>query len=232
MIRVHLLYVYSFVFLLLPAAWAQTVSPTAGGDGVYEVAIADLKKLDSSPKVEFPPELAAYELADSVAIALTITPDGRVKNAKAVSGKNERIKEAATTMTKRWAFQPYLVNGNPVPVRTEITLKFDNTLDHYADPSGEIPVPLDEIASHALIVKQVPPQYPEEARAGRIQGSVELRAIVGVDGHVHALHIVTGHPLLAPAAYNAVRQWEFKPYVVNGKTLPVDTNVTVNFKLG
>jgi hypothetical protein len=103
-----------------------------------------------------------------VAIAPTITPDGRVKNAKAVSGKNEAIKEAATTMTKRWAFQPCLVNGNPVPVRTEITLKFDNTLDHYVDPSGEITVPLDESASHALIVKQVLPQYPEEARAGRI----------------------------------------------------------------
>jgi protein TonB len=42
---------------------------------------------------------------------------------------------------------------------------------------------------------------------------------------------MTGHPLLAPAAYNAVRQWEFKPYVVNGKILPLDTRVTVNFKL-
>jgi TonB family protein len=117
MSRVHRLPVCSFLLLLLAAVGAQTVSPTAGGDGVYEVAIAEMKKLDSSPKVEFPPELKAYELADSVTIALAITPNGRVKNAKAVSGKNEAMKEAATKMTKRWAFQPYLVNGNPVPVR-------------------------------------------------------------------------------------------------------------------
>jgi protein TonB len=69
------------------------------------------------------------------------------------------------------------------------------------------------------------------ARLGGITGAVELRVIVGEDGRVHALHIITGHPLLATAAYNAVRQWEFKPYVENGKTLPVDTNLTVTFSV-
>ena len=60
---------------------------------------------------------------------------------------------------------------------------------------------------------------------------MELRVIVGMDGRVHALHIIRGHPILATAAYNAVRQWEFKPYVENGKTFPVDTRVTLNFTL-
>jgi periplasmic protein TonB len=58
-----------------------------------------------------------------------------------------------------------------------------------------------------------------------------LRVIVGEDGRVHALHIIKGHPMLATAAYNAVRQWEFKPYVENGKTLPVDTKETVTFSI-
>ena len=52
-----------------------------------------------------------------------------------------------------------------------------------------------------------------------------------MDGRVHALHIVVGHPLLAAASYNAVRLWEFKPYVLDGKTLPMDTRLTVNFTL-
>ena len=55
--------------------------------------------------------------------------------------------------------------------------------------------------------------------------------IVGEDGRVHALHIIKGHPMLAAAAYNAVRQWEFKPYVENGKILPVDTKETVTFSI-
>jgi len=106
-------------------------------------------------------------------------------------------------------FQPYVVNGKPVPVRTEMTFHFENTLDSYREPTGDVPVRLDEGLSHALIVKAVPPQYPEDARMARIQGAVELRAIVGTDGRVHALHIITGHPMLLAAAYNAVRQWEF-----------------------
>jgi TonB family protein len=231
----HLLKACSLVLLPLPSVIAQTPSlahsPTPGTDGVYEVAASDLKKLDPSPQLDFPRELSAYELTDSVVIALTVSPEGRVKKAKAVTGKIYALKEAAEKTVKKWAFQPYLVNGTPVPVRTEITFDFNNTLDHYRDPSGDLPVRLDEKTAQALIAKKVEPQYSPEARSGHIQGAVELRGIVGEDGHVHALHIITGHPILATAAYNAVRQWEFKPYVENGKTLPVDTKVTVTFTI-
>lgn len=229
----RLLLVCSLVLLLPSVTFAQTVSlaqpPTRGKDGVYEVAASDIKKLDSSPEVEFPRELSTYELADSVAIAVTVSPEGRVKKAKAVSGTIYALKYAAEQTVKKWAFQPYLVNGTPVPVRTEITFNFDNTFDHYRDANGDIPAHLNETASHALILNSIPPQYPPYARAGNIQGAVELRVIVGEDGRVHALHIIRGHPMLAPAAYEAVRQWEFKPYVENGKTLPVVTKVTVDF---
>lgn len=214
---------------------AQTASlaetPKPGTDGVYRVAASDLKKLYSSAAVEFPRELSAYEITDTVAIEVTVSTEGRVKKTKTVSGKIDALKEAAEKTVKKWAFEPYLINGTPVPVRTEITFNFNNTLDHYRDPSGDVPVHLDKKAAHALVVKPVEPQYPPEARVGHIQGSVELRVIVGEDGRVHALHIIKGHPMLAPAAYNAVRQWEFKPYVENGKTFPVDTNVTVTFTI-
>ena len=117
----------------------------------------------------------------------------------------------------------------PVPVRTEITFNVNNTLDHYRDPNGDVPVHLDEKALQALVAKRVDPQCPPEVLLGQIQGAVELRVIVGEDSRVHALHIIKGHPMLARAAYNAVRQWEFKPFVENGKTLPADTTVTVTF---
>jgi len=205
--------------------------PNPGTDRMYEVAASDLIKLDSSPKVEFPRQLAAYEVADKVVIALTISPQGKVEKAKAVSGKIDTLKEVTEQTARKWEFRPYLVNGTPVPVRTEITFNFDNTFDHYHDPDGDVPVHLDEKESHVLIVKSVPPHYPPDARSSRIQGSVPLRVIVGKDGRVQGLHIIRGHPMLAPAAYVAVRQWEFKPYVENGKTVPVDTKVTVDFSL-
>lgn len=225
-----------FLILLLPTSvMAQTASlahpPKPGVDGVYEVPASNLKKLDSSAAVEFPRELSAYEVTDTVAIDVTISPEGRVRKAKAVSGKIDALKDMAEKTVKKWAFEPYLVNGTPVPVRTEITLNFNNTLDHYRDPNGDAPVHLDQKTAQGLVAKRVEPQYPPDARLGHIQGAVELRVIVGEDGRVHALHIIKGHPMLAAAAYNAVRQWEFKPYVENGKTLPVDTNVTVTFSI-
>ncbi len=205
--------------------------PKPGADGVYEVATSNLKKLDSSAAVEFPRELSAYEVADTVVIEVTVSAQGSVRKAKAVSGKIPALKDAAEKTVKKWAFEPYMVNGTPVPVRTEITLNFNNTLDHYRDPNGDVPVHLDEKTAQGLIAKNVQPQYPPDARLARIQGAVELRVIVGEDGRVHALHIIKGHPMLAAAAYNAVRQWEFKPYVENGKALPVDTNETVTFSI-
>jgi TonB family protein len=205
--------------------------PKPGKDGVYEVPASDLKKLDSSAAVEFPRELSAYEITDTVAIDVTVSPEGRVKKTKAVSGKIDALKEAAEKTVRKWAFEPYLINGTAVPVRTEITLNFNNTLDRYREPNGDVPVHLDEKAAQGRVTKSVNTEYPSDARIGHIQGVVALRVIVGEDGRVHALHVVKGHPMLAAAAYNAVRQWEFKPYVENGKTLPVDTNVTVTFTI-
>ncbi|HET9285445.1 MAG TPA: energy transducer TonB [Candidatus Angelobacter sp.] len=230
-----LLQLCCLIFMSPIAAMAQAAAlvqpPKPGPDGVYEVSVSDLKKLDSSPAVEFPREWSAYEVTDTVIIELTLSPEGKVTKAKAISGKIHLLKETTEKTVKKWVFAPYLINGTPVPVRTEIAFNFDHTLDHYRDPGGDLPVRIDQKTAQALVAKRVYPQYPPMARLGGITGAVELRAIVGEDGRVHALHIITGHPLLATAAYNAVRQWEFKPYVENGKTLPVDTNLTVTFSV-
>lgn len=231
----RLLPICFLIFLSSTSVIAQVAGlvhpPTPGANGVYEVPASNLKKLDSSAAVEFPHQLSAYEITDTVAIDAIVSPEGRVKKAKAVSGKLDALKEAAEKTVRKWAFEPYLINGTPVPVHTEITFNFNNTLDQYRDPSGDVPVHLDEKTAQGLIAKGVNPEYPSDARLGRIQGAVELRVIVGEEGRVHALHIIKGHPMLAAAAYNAVRQWEFKPYVENGKTLPVDTNMTVTFTI-
>jgi TonB family protein len=129
-----------FLILLPPVSvMAQTASvanaPKPGTDGVYEVPASNLKKLDSSPALEFPRELSAYEVRDTVAMEVTVSPEGKVRKAKAVSGNIEALKDAAEKTVKTWAFEPCLVNGTPVPVRTQITLNFNNTLDHYRDPN-------------------------------------------------------------------------------------------------
>ena len=85
--------------------------------------------------------------------------------------------------------------------------------------------------SEGLLVHQVRPTYPPLARAARIQGSVVLQAVIGKDGAIQNLRLISGHPMLAPAAIDAVKQWRYKPYFLNGEPVEVDTQITVNFTL-
>ncbi len=81
------------------------------------------------------------------------------------------------------------------------------------------------------LIRRVEPVYPPLARSARIQGSVVLEAIISKDGTMQRLQVLSGHPLLAPAALEAVRQWRYKPYVLNGEAIEVETQITVNFIL-
>ena len=81
------------------------------------------------------------------------------------------------------------------------------------------------------LVHQVQPIYPAEARASRTEGSVVLHAIVGTDGHVKELSLVSGDPALADAAVSAVRQWQYQPVKLNNDPAEVDTTITVTFKM-
>jgi TonB family protein len=84
----------------------------------------------------------------------------------------------------------------------------------------------------ASLVKQVTPVYPSDAKAAKISGTVVLHAVIGIDGKVADLTLISGHPLLATAAMDAVRQWEYKPTLLNGQPVRVDTTVSVVFTLG
>jgi protein TonB len=83
----------------------------------------------------------------------------------------------------------------------------------------------------ALILQQIAPVYPSLARTGHIRGSVKLRAVVGTDGKIKNLTALSGHPLLVEAALNAVRLWIYRPTVLNGVPVEVNTEIEVRFGL-
>jgi len=84
----------------------------------------------------------------------------------------------------------------------------------------------------ALLVHRVEPRYPALARQMRLEGTVRLHAIIGIDGAVRELEVESGHPLLANAALEAVRQWRYRPTRLNGEPVEVETTITVIFELG
>lgn len=83
----------------------------------------------------------------------------------------------------------------------------------------------------AKLVNKVQPQYPPLARQTRISGHVLLHAIIGKNGTVQSLTVVSGHPLLIQSAMDAVRQWRYQPTLLNGEPVEVDTTIDVSFTL-
>jgi TonB family protein len=89
-----------------------------------------------------------------------------------------------------------------------------------------------DLAVGRLIKKQLP-AYPEDAKDAHATGTVLLRAIIGTDGRIHDLHVVSAPwPSLAAASLQAVSQWEYKPYLLNGKPVEVETTINAIFNLG
>jgi len=104
--------------------------------------------------------------------------------------------------------------GNPIPPGFTIT--------------SAQRIRVSEGITRGLILTRVPPVVP--ADAAKIQGGVVLEAIVGKDGSVQSLHVINGAPsMLGGAAIDAVKQWKYRPYVLNGVPVEVETQVTVNF---
>ena len=81
------------------------------------------------------------------------------------------------------------------------------------------------------IIYRVQPSYPPIARQARVQGAVELRAIISKTGTIENLVVVSGHPMLVKSAIEAVRQWRYRAYLLNNEPIEVKTEITVNFVL-
>lgn len=84
--------------------------------------------------------------------------------------------------------------------------------------------------TEAQLLRRVEPIYPHIASVSGIQGQVKLHAIIARDGSIQSLNAISGHPLLVRAAIEAVEQWRYRPYVLNGEKVEVETFITVNFR--
>jgi protein TonB len=91
------------------------------------------------------------------------------------------------------------------------------------------PLRVSELSA-AQLVHRVEPVYPRTAILINLQGEVRLHAIIARDGTIQSLSVTNGHPMLAQAALDAVRQWRYRPYVLNGQAVEVETFITVNFR--
>jgi len=112
----------------------------------------------------------------------------------------------------------------------------DNGTQEQPRPAEEQSAPAQRVrvlqgVSQGLLIKRVQPKYPKKARKEGIQGTVVLHAIISKEGDITSLELVSGDPLLASAAIEAVKQWKYKPYLLQGNPVAVDTEIVENFTL-
>jgi len=233
------------VLLLLLIALSSSLAVTPSGVRVGEGVMAD--HLEKRVAPAYPPLAKQAHIQGKVVLEVRISKSGDVLRLQLISG-HPMLAPAAVEAVKQWKYTPFLLNGDPVEVETNVMVNF--TLsdkpaagnvagDHPGDiPVGEPVPPRPAVPQHVrvsssvmqgLIVTKVQPQYPSDA--ARIQGMVVLKAIIDKEGNVSNLQLISGHPLLAPAAIEAVKQWKYKPFELNGTPVEVETQVQVNFTL-
>lgn len=85
--------------------------------------------------------------------------------------------------------------------------------------------------TQGMVIRKVQPTYPAIAKTARVQGQVVLQAAISKEGTIENLRVISGPPLLIQSALEAVKQWRYRPYILNGEPVEVDTTVTVIFSL-
>jgi TonB family protein len=140
-------------------------------------------------------------------------------------------KPNATPPTKT---SPQEAHKEPAPVTSSAPPEAfapDKGVAHDTEPRPPQRLRVPQEVSRELLIKKVLPVYPPLARQAHVQGTVILNADISKDGAVESLKEVSGHPMLIPAAIDAVKQWRYKPYLLNGKPVAMTTQVVVNFTL-
>ncbi len=144
-----------------------------------------------------------------------------------------RIEESAAPLPEIPASGPGVPGGTGPSEGNALNTIFNLTPPPVAPkPTVSRPLRVSQGVAQGFLVREVKPIYPPLARQARIQGTVLLQAIIGKEGSIERLRLVSGHPMLAPAAIEAVKQWRYRPYTLNGEPVEVETEITVNFVLG
>ena len=248
------------LLLICFASLAETQVSTPHRVRVSESIVQGLMIKKVAP--EYPPLARQARIQGTVVLKVQISKAGDVVSMQLVSG-HPMLAPAAIEAVKQWKYMPYLLNGEPVEVETNVTVNFTLSDKPAAEGvAGDVPgaapsgqanpqvlkvVPSNEdtghlvapqrvrvssgVAQQRLLLTKVQPQYPQDAKDQHIQGVVVLKVIVDKEGNVSNIQLISGHPQLAPAALEAVKQWKYRPYLLNGTPVEVDTQVQVNFTL-
>jgi protein TonB len=201
---------------------------------IYPEGLPKLNLIVALAAPEPPPAMPAPAQQRAAAAATSnLAADGRVIEPLSIPLSTARISEDSApppvgitgigipgSLGERWSTNPV---WSSIASAASIT-----------PPVSAAPVVRRPPLSHAMeayLVHRVQPEYPPLAKSVRIQGEVVLQAVISRNGRIENLQALSGHPMLVRAAVDAVRQWRYRPYLLNGEAVEVETQITVKFVL-
>jgi len=192
----------------------------------------------------YPFDAVKDKLQGKVLVRAVISESGDIESAVPISG-DPLLAKAAVDAAKEWKFRPYLRDGSRVKMAINIPFAFiiiddppnGTQLVTSADsfwrdvPRELIAVRASEKSGSNVVLHRVEPLYPVVAKASRVQGTVQLFVVIGKDGTVQNVGVISGPPLLQQSSVDAVRQWRYKPFLLDGQPIEVQTLVEARFAL-
>ena len=176
---------------------------------------------------QYPKEAAWAHVSGSVVLHVIIGEDGIPHDITVVSGP-EMLRQPYINAVKQWVYKPYLLNGKSTPVDTTITLILD--FGGLVLPKGRIHLSSGELAG--LTLEHPVPRYPHFNSKDHITGASLFHVVIGRDGHVLQLDVISGPSKRLPFEIDAVKQYVYKPYLVHGEAVEVDSTVTLQPSFG
>jgi TonB family protein len=216
---------------------AQTTSPNPPSTNAGAKATDSTEiEVARAVKAIYPNEAFAQSLQGQVVVKVIISETGDVEKPEVISG-DPVLAKAAIEAAKQWKFKPFIQNGKAVKIATRIPFDFafgENVSDipqTITAADGTKRALVSEGISKNLLIHRVQPEYPEIASSHRVEGAVVLHAIIGKDGKIKDLKAVSGPEMLVRPAIGAVQQWRYKPFMLLGEPIEVETKIVVNFQL-
>jgi TonB family protein len=202
------------------------------GRDVMRIASAARPKIIKEVKPGYPEEALKKRIEGIVLLEVLLDKYGKVSDTRIIMSPDPLFTVAAVEAVKQWIYEPYIVDGVAKEVLFTVPVTFALEPGARGKKGGDDVLTRIEGSRRPKILKMVKAVYSEDALKNRKEGVVMMEVVVDEKGRVRMARVLSSPSLLLNhAALDAVRQWEYEPFVEGGKAKPVVFNVTVAFSL-
>ena len=215
---------------------------TSGPLKSIDIKQETFESLSTAPLSLVWPPVHSGNINGKLSVYVSADRDGHVREAYPLNSDNAGLEDAARDQLLQWQLRPASADGERVQTEAALTFNFTTTIeDAPGSPGTPAPQPLaptykpiviSAAVANTLRARAYAPVYPQALKDRHISGKVDLTAIIGRNGEIVSLNpLYSTDPEFTKAAIAAIQQWTYRPYLLNGSPLEVETVITVNFRI-